>query len=74
MPEPRLLITSLEAAVWTGRPVSTIRRWASEGRMTRYGEGRGNVRYDVRELPAKTIGPDGEVVPGSVPGPRDVSA
>ncbi|MBQ1164432.1 DNA-binding protein, partial [Streptomyces sp. A73] len=34
-----------------GRPASTIRRWAAEGRIRRYGSGRGKVRYDLNELP-----------------------
>ena len=41
-----------EAAAWyAGRPASTIRRWAHEGRINRYGSGRGNIRYSVYELP-----------------------
>lgn len=74
MPEARFLITADEAAIWTARPLGTIRRWSSEGRITRYGSGRGNVRFDVRELPSKRIGPDGEVVPGAVPGPCECPA
>ncbi|MFF2475097.1 helix-turn-helix domain-containing protein [Streptomyces sp. NPDC058066] len=51
---PPTLVSAADAAYYTGRPVGTIWRWASEGRITRYGEGR-NVRYDVRELPCKTV-------------------
>lgn len=48
------LITEDMAAYTTGRPGSTIRRWASEGRITRHGHGRGQVRYDLHELPVAT--------------------
>lgn len=48
-----VLVTATEAAEWTGRPVGTIWRWASEGRISRYGTGKG-TRYDLRELPAWT--------------------
>lgn len=44
------LIDLADAAYYTGRPASTIRRWAAEGRITRHGSGRGQVRYDWREL------------------------
>lgn len=52
MPSTPTLVTEGMAAYWTGRPGSTIRRWATEGRVRRYGKGRGNVRYNLRELPA----------------------
>lgn len=45
------LLTEAEAVYYTGRPAATIRRWAHEGRINRYGSGRGNVRYHFRELP-----------------------
>lgn len=45
------LVDEAAAAYYAGRPGVTIRRWAHEGRITRYGSGRGNVRYDVFELP-----------------------
>ena len=64
---PPFLVTEELAAVWTGRPASTIRRWAAEGRITRHGHGRGNVRYDLAELNAKTEDEDGNVVPGKAP-------
>lgn len=48
-----VLITASEAAEWTGRPVGTIWRWASEGRIKRYGTGK-STKYDLRELPAWT--------------------
>lgn len=47
---PLALISAADAAYYTGRPVGTIWRWASEGRITSH-----NGRYDVRELPGKTI-------------------
>lgn len=50
VPERGLVSEDL-AAYYTGRPASTIRRWAAEGRIARYGSGRGKVRYSVFELP-----------------------
>lgn len=47
----RGLLTEELAAKYTRRPASTIRRWAAEGRISRYGSGRGNVRYLAWELP-----------------------
>ncbi|MCY0928323.1 DNA-binding protein [Streptomyces sp. H27-H1] len=44
------LVTEDAAAYYAGRPGVTIRRWAHEGRIQRYGSGRGNVRYNVFEL------------------------
>ncbi|WP_255951558.1 DNA-binding protein [Streptomyces odontomachi] len=44
------LATAADAAYWAGRPVGTIWRWASEGRISRYGRGKG-ARYDVRQIP-----------------------
>jgi hypothetical protein len=64
---PSFLVTEELAAVWTGRPASTIRRWAAEGRITRHGRGRGNVRYDLAELNAKTEDENGNVIPGRAP-------
>ncbi|WP_327307983.1 DNA-binding protein [Streptomyces sp. NBC_01298] len=56
------------AAYYTGRPASTIRRWAAEGRIQRYGSGRGKVRYSVFELPHKTVDDwTGEVTVGEAP-------
>jgi excisionase family DNA binding protein len=51
---PPRLVTTADAAHYTGRSVGTIWRWASEGRITRYGSGK-QVRYDLLELPAKTV-------------------
>jgi hypothetical protein len=64
---PSFLVTEELAVVWTGRPASTIRRWATENRITRHGHGRGNIRYDLAELNAKTEAEDGTVTPGAVP-------
>lgn len=44
------LVSTEDAAYYAGRPVGTIWRWASEGRISRYGSGKA-VRYDVDELP-----------------------
>lgn len=52
-----ILVTAKEAAIWTGRPVGTIGRWGSEGRITRYG-----ARFDLRELP-----PANDDGPGAAP-------
>jgi hypothetical protein len=51
---PLALVTAEDAAYYTGRPVGTIWRWASEGRIHRYGSGKG-VRYNVHELPGRTV-------------------
>lgn len=50
---PRL-VTAADAATYTGRPVGTIWRWASEGRISRYGSGK-RVRYDLREMQRRTV-------------------
>lgn len=60
-----ILVTAREAAIWTGRPVGTIWRWASEGRIRTHrppGGRKKDARYDLRELPAATD--DG---PGAAP-------
>jgi hypothetical protein len=47
-----LLVDTEAAATWAGRSVWVIYRWASEGRLTRHGgRGRGNARWDLREVP-----------------------
>lgn len=72
---PPFLVSEELAAVWTGRPASTIRRWAAEGRIHRHGHGRGNVRYDLAELNAKTEDDDGNMIPGKAPAmPSDLAA
>jgi hypothetical protein len=48
------LVDETAAAYYAGRPGVTIRRWAHEGRIQRYGSGRGRVRYNVFELPHAT--------------------
>lgn len=50
MASPLALVNEEAAAYYAGRPRVTIRRWAHEGRINRYGSGRGNVRYNVFEL------------------------
>lgn len=62
------LVTASDAAYYTGRPVGTIWRWASEGRIHRYG-GKGKAaRYDLRELDRKTVHPwTGEIHLGDPP-------
>lgn len=60
MPELQLVPVDL-AAYWTGRPASTIRRWAAEGRLTRHqatGNRANGVQYDLAELPEATRDPD----------------
>lgn len=47
---PPALANAADAAYWAGRPVGTIWRWASEGRISRYGTGK-NIRYNLREIP-----------------------
>ncbi|MCX4450691.1 DNA-binding protein [Streptomyces sp. NBC_01789] len=47
------LVTAADMAYWTGRPIGTIWRWASEGRITVHGHGKA-ARYDLMEVePAK---------------------
>lgn len=60
MPRAPHLIPEDLAAYFTGRPAGTIRRWATEGRITRHpAPGRSNgVLYDVFELPAARRDPD----------------
>ncbi|WP_344568890.1 helix-turn-helix domain-containing protein [Streptomyces axinellae] len=61
------LVTASDAAHYTGRPVGTIWRWASEGRISRYGTGR-HVRYDVLEMTPRTVDEwTGEITPGEPP-------
>lgn len=63
-----VLVDEAAAAHYTGRPGVTIRRWAHEGRIKRYGSGRGKVRYNVLELPRKTVDPwTGETCLGEPP-------
>ena len=63
-----VLITEDMAVEYTGRPATTIRRWAHEGRIHRHGKGRGQVRYNLWELHSKTVDDmTGEVTPGATP-------
>ena len=50
MAERLALVDEEAAAYYAGRPGVTIRRWAFEGRIRRYGSGRGKVRYNIFEL------------------------
>ncbi|WP_431781722.1 helix-turn-helix domain-containing protein [Streptomyces chumphonensis] len=56
MPSPKLIDLTLAVHV-TRRPASTIRRWALEGRITRYPDParrRNGVLYNLWELPHAT--------------------
>lgn len=44
------LVDEESAGYYAGRPGSTIRRWAAEGRITRYPSAGRRVRYNVFEL------------------------
>jgi hypothetical protein len=46
---PSGLVTAADAAYYAGVPVGTIWRWASEGRISRTGSGKG-TRYSVFDL------------------------
>lgn len=50
MPGGPALADDHAIAYYTGRTASTIRRWGAEGRVTRYGSGRGKVLYDAHEF------------------------
>ncbi|MCX4735772.1 DNA-binding protein [Streptomyces sp. NBC_01363] len=50
MAADRGLVSEKDATYYAGWPGATIRRWAHEGRIQRYGSGRGQVRYNVFEL------------------------
>lgn len=43
-------VTASDAAHWAGRPVGTIWRWASEGRIARTGTGKA-ARYLLSSVP-----------------------
>lgn len=61
------LATAADVAYWTGRPIGTIWRWASEGRITVYGRGK-NARYNVMDINPATRDEDGNVIaPTSAP-------
>jgi hypothetical protein len=67
-----VLVTAAEAAMYTGRPIGTIWRWAHEGRIRTHRKPGGvkkDARYDLWELNPLT--PDG---PGAPPARPDVAA
>ncbi|MFD3532053.1 helix-turn-helix domain-containing protein [Streptomyces sp. NPDC058664] len=69
------LVDEEAAAHYTGRPRVTIRRWAHEGRIQRYGKGRGQVRFNVFELNPARRNPDtGELLEAGGPPPLPVHA
>ncbi|WP_435111889.1 helix-turn-helix transcriptional regulator [Nocardiopsis synnemataformans] len=50
--QPRLVDTEA-AELYTGRPRTTLYRWAHEGRVTKYGtRGKGRALWNLNELPA----------------------
>ncbi|MGW9245747.1 helix-turn-helix domain-containing protein [Streptomyces badius] len=49
--------TAADMAYWTGRPIGTIWRWASEGRLTVYGTGK-QARYNLMEVEPAERDPD----------------
>lgn len=57
-----------EAAYYAGRPIGTIWRWASEGRIRRSGHGKA-ARYWLPDLPhALRVEDTGElIIPGAPP-------
>lgn len=54
-PANAILVDMATAAIWTGRPSGTLRRWVSENRITRYGTARA-AQFDLRELPEAESG------------------
>ncbi|MGW0905012.1 helix-turn-helix domain-containing protein [Streptomyces sp. NPDC002853] len=69
---PGLLIPLDLAAHVAGRPAATIRRWASEGRLTRhhdYSRRRNGVLYDIDEIPEAVRDKDTLrlIAPGATP-------
>ncbi|MFF7147488.1 DNA-binding protein [Streptomyces griseoaurantiacus] len=73
---PKLVPEDL-AAYWTGRPATTIRRWAAEGRLTRHHnpQRRNGVLYDLAELPEARRDEDtlALIEPGPTPPVIDVA-
>jgi hypothetical protein len=55
------LATAADVAYWTGRPIGTIWRWASEGRIAVYGHGK-NARYNVLDIDPATRDEDGNII------------
>ncbi|CAH9419511.1 hypothetical protein SGL43_06566 [Streptomyces globisporus] len=61
--------TAADMAYWTGRPIGTIWRWASEGRLTVYGTGK-QARYNLMEVePAERDSDTFEIKSTSPPPP-----
>ncbi|MEE1813540.1 DNA-binding protein [Streptomyces sp. SP18ES09] len=68
MPGDPALVDDAAIAYYTARPASTIRRWAAVGLVSRYGSGRGKVRYDAREfIPAVRDGRGRVLEEGGIP-------
>jgi hypothetical protein len=57
-PRPRRVPTEL-AALAAGVPAATVRKWASRGRIRRYGRP-GRAEYDLDELLALNAAVDGD--------------
>lgn len=60
MPSTLALATASDVAYWTGRPVGTIWRWASEGRITVHGHGK-QARYNLMEIDPAQRDEDGNI-------------
>jgi hypothetical protein len=57
-----LLVSADVAAVWAGRPIGTIYRWASEGRQGVHRTDSGTL-YDLRVIPPKNDDGPGQPPP-----------
>ncbi|MGW4076057.1 helix-turn-helix domain-containing protein [Streptomyces asiaticus] len=66
MPSTLALATASDVAYWTGRPVGTIWRWASEGRITVHGHGK-QARYNLMEIDPAQRDEDGNIIPTPAP-------
>jgi hypothetical protein len=64
-----MLIDEQAATVWTGRSPRTLRRWAHDRRIHRYGTYH-QPMYDLHELPERTTR---RVPPRPVDDPHDVT-
>lgn len=62
------LAPAADIAYWTGRPIGTIWRWASEGRITVYGKGK-SARYDLMEIDPAERDPDTRALITPTPAP-----
>lgn len=62
------LAAAADMAYWAGRPVGTIWRWASEGRISVYGKGKG-ARYDLMEVDPAERDPDTRELLAPTPAP-----